>query len=221
MPVRRGSARIVRSRICKLLFRDHGAIDDHQHKAEDCHHTHRPAPAKVRRNEAGKRNAEHRPKCGCRRKAAGNGRSHTLWKDAQEHSESDAAVGSLADTDEKARDDHLMVVAGDGAPERGNTPHCNHQSNAFDASPTVRDDGEWESQHADRQRHDAADRAELCVRNLPLRFQERKQGIDRLPRHVVRQHQAKHQGKHHPRVSSGAGAVRSRLNRHRTTRIQV
>ncbi|MNT13371.1 hypothetical protein D3C72_1483400 [compost metagenome] len=121
----------------------------------------------------------------------------------QHHGNADAAVGRLADAHAQACDKHLAEAVRQRAAQRRQAPQRCHQHQAPDPAPAVCQDRQRERQQADHQRHDAAQRTQLGVTQRPLGLQQREYRVQYLAGHVVRQQQAKAQGKDDPAVEAG------------------
>ena len=121
---------------------------------------------------------------------AGQRGTQSLGEDGDDHRNTDAAVSSFADTDEDACRKHLIVTASKPANQRGRTPQCAHRDDAFHSAEAIRKERDRASQDANHQRHDAGEKAELTVRQVPFRLQQWEDSVQHLPRHIVGDQQA-------------------------------
>ncbi|MNO94308.1 hypothetical protein D3C76_859260 [compost metagenome] len=178
-------------------------VEHRQGQAKERHAGKRPAPAQVLGHHAAQRHAQHRAEHATGHERAGQGGAHLAREHRHHHGDADAAVSGLADADQKARDEHLLVVLGDSAAQRGQAPHHRHEGQALDPADAVGEQGQRKGQQADHQGDDATEQAELAVAELPLLLQQGEHGIQHLPRHVVGDQQTEGQGKDDPGVAPG------------------
>lgn len=126
-------------------------------------------------------------------------------EDAEHHRDTDAAVGGLADPDEEAGGEQLLVVGRHRAEQGGDAPEHRHQDQRPHPAPTVGEQRQREGEQADHQGDDARERGQLGIGQGPFGFQEREDCAEHLAGHVVGQQQGEGEREHEPRVDPAAG----------------
>ena len=97
--------------------------------------------------------------------------------------------------------------------------HSNAMSGDAPHSPDpVGEQGNRKGQHADHHGNDTGQEAQLGVRQAPLRLQQRKDGAQHLPRHIVGNQQAERQREHQPGVGGNVRLAGRRLG-HAASRL--
>ena len=193
----------VRRRRRDTPFLHDERIADRQYDAEHCHAGKRCTPAEVRGDESAEGNAEHRSDHAAGQKGAADRGAHASRKHREQHRQADAAVGCFADADDEPCGKHLLVILRKCAGKRRDTPQRGHEHQAADPAPAIGEQRQRKGQRPDRQRHDPTERAQTRIGERPLRLQQRKHGIQHLPRHVVGEQQAEGHREHQPRVAAG------------------
>ncbi|MNO92519.1 hypothetical protein D3C76_840970 [compost metagenome] len=125
--------------------------------------------------------AQYRTEHATGHERAGQGGSHLTREHRHHHGNTDAAVGRLADTNQKACDEHLLVVFRQGATQGSQAPHHGHEGQALDPANAVGQQRQGEGQQTDHQCDDAAEQPELAVAELPFLLEQREYGVEHLP----------------------------------------
>ena len=135
----------------------------HGHRGE------RPAPAELRGDHAAEAHADHRAERPTGHEGTSQSGVHPWRKDAEHQRDSDAAVGGLTDADQEAGDQHVLVAAGQGAPQGGEAPQDRHHDQAAYATPPVRQHRHRKGEQTDHQRDDAGERRRAGNRSVTIR----------------------------------------------------
>ncbi|MNH13384.1 hypothetical protein D3C79_729540 [compost metagenome] len=151
--------RLLRALGCNAPLFDDDRVEHRQHQAEQCHAGECPAPAQVLGQHPAQGHAQHRAEHAARHERPGQRRAHVAGEYRDHHGNADTAIGSLADPDQKARNEHLRVVFRQATAERGQAPQHGHQHQAAYPAETVGQQRQREGQQADHQRDDAAEQA--------------------------------------------------------------
>ena len=105
----------------------------------------------------------------------------------------------------------LPVARGERARDRREAPDQRHQEYALDAAPPVGEQRQRNRTQRDGDRHDGDERAQLAVREIPLRLQVREHRHHDLAVDVIDDHQREQDREHRPRVTARRRTVVRRV----------
>ncbi len=184
----------------ELLLGDEGTEERDQNQTEDCHGGKRPPPTELDCDEPTDCHTDDRTERSTGHEGTCKSCVHAGRKHTEDHGDTHAAVRRFTDTDQEPGAQHLFVGLSDCAQQRRDTPQHRHQDQALDAAPAVREQRQRERQQPDHQCHHAAQGGEVRIGEIPVRFQNREDCTEHLPRHVVREQKTESQGENDPRV---------------------
>ena len=133
--------------------------------------------------------------------------AHPHREQRREQRGADGAVGGFAQADDAARGQQLRVASRERAGDRREAPDQRHQEDALDAAPAVGEQRQRNGAERDGDRDDRDERAELAVRQVPLRLEVREHRHDDLAVDVVDDHQREQDREHRPRVAARRRAL--------------
>ena len=203
---RKSSARVVRR--CPTLP---GNADDRrravvpQQQERECEdqagHRDQPerGPPSPRRGEDP---AEHEAEQGAQRRSGLERAEHGGPLACREHRGEQRAcrraVPGLARADCCAGGEQLRIVLREAAGERGETPGRPHHGDGLHPAPAISHQRDRERTHRHADRDNGHERAQLCVRQPPLRLQVRERRHHDLPVDEVQGHQDEGHPEHRP-----------------------